>query len=84
MGDFEAYPGSGNSLYGVEGDLGQVTPPTQRVPMVTTPALMVLQKVESFFRTPFGFILIVGGGLFLAHRLGYLNLKKMFQAEESD
>ena len=84
MGDFEAYPGSGYNLYEVEGDLGQVTLPSQEVPMVTTPALTILQKVESFFRTPFGFILIVGGGLYLAHRLGYLNLKKMLQTEESD
>ncbi len=85
MNGFDAYPFEGSESFGYEGDLGQVPTTSPNVPVVVTPtSLSLIQQMESFFKSPWGFLFLVAGGLFAAHHLGYLDLRKLIPKEDLD
>ena len=80
---FGAYPIDGFGGYPL-GDVGsfveeEATTTPAPVPSVLFPAPQTfIQRMEDFLISPFGIIAIVAGSLLVADRVGWINLREIF------
>jgi len=60
---------------------GQVATPTPTFPVTVAPPQSLIQQVTGFFGSPFGLLFLVAGGIFVADRLGYIDVSEILKGK---